>query len=401
MFESLISSLSAYINLLPLFGGAFLISFLLTPLFGKIAKAVKAIDLPAQQRKRGDKTAERRLHKIAKPRLGGLAIIAGFLIVTLISNSGSPFLYSLIAGVVILTIIGILDDIYDLPGRVQLVAQILAAVIIVLGGTTIKDIQVAGIFVNLNIWQTAVNVFGYTYNFIFPADLITIGWILMLVNALNWVGGIDALEESIAFIASLTLMFLGVKSGNAEIAILSAALAGGILGFIPFNFPPSKIFSGTAGDTVLGFSIAVLAIAGGGKISAAILILIIPLIDMIWVLIGRIRRNHIKSPLEILAISDRTHLHHRLLDLGFSDKQVLFIESTAIAILSTLSFYLSDLSRLVIIGISASLILFAFSMMGVAVRVRENKLKEKEKEKENLPPPPPPDEPTPESKYAY
>ena len=401
MIENFLPNIQVYANLLPLLGGAFLIAFLLTPLFGKVAKMVKAIDLPAAQRKRDDKTIEQRLHKIAKPRLGGLAIVAGFLVISLITNQGSPFLYSLTAGILILTIIGILDDIFDLPGRIQFLGQFIAALVVVVGGTTISSIQLAGISIDFNLWHTAINFFGFTYNFIFPADIMTIFWILTLINALNWVGGIDALEESVSFIASITLMFLGVKTGNTEIAMLSMALAGGILGFIPYNFPPSKIFSGTAGDTVLGFTIATLAIAGGGKISAAILILIIPLIDMLWVLLGRLKRNHIKNPIEILAISDKTHLHHRLLDLGLTPKHVLFIESTAIAVLATLSFYLSDLSRLVIIGISASIILFAFSMISVGIKVRENKLKQKEKEKQNLPSAPPPDEPTPESKYAY
>ncbi|MBN1915938.1 undecaprenyl/decaprenyl-phosphate alpha-N-acetylglucosaminyl 1-phosphate transferase [Candidatus Dojkabacteria bacterium] len=395
------TNITKYFPLLPLFGWAFLIAFALTPIAGKIAKLIKAIDLPASQRKRDDKTLAQRLHKVAKPRLGGFAIIIAFLTISLTSTSHSPFLLSLTIGIIILTTIGILDDIFELPGKTQLLAQVVAAICVITGGTTISSIQVAGLSLNFDLWSTSINFFGYVYNFVFPADLITIGWILTLVNALNWVGGIDALEESVSFIAAVTLMFLGVKTGNMEVALLSMALAGSIAGFIPFNFPPSKILSGTAGDTVLGFTIATLAITGGGKISAAVLILIIPLIDMAWVLIGRIRKNHLKNPLELLAISDRTHLHHRLLDLGFNDKAVLFIESTAIAVLSTLSFYLSDLSRLVIIGVSASLILFTFSIINVAIKVRQEKLKKEEKEKEDLPPDPPPDEPTPESKYAY
>ncbi len=395
------TNLTKYFPLLPLFFWAFIIAFVSTPIFGKFAKMVKAIDLPAAQRKRDDKTSLQRLHKIAKPRLGGLAIVIGFILVALIYAPHTPFLFSLLFGVLILTIVGVLDDIFEVPGKVQFLVQFIAAAVVVVGGTTIPSIQVAGLNFNFDLWNTTINFFNFTYNFIFPADIITIFWILTLINALNWVGGIDALEESVSFIASITLMFLGVKTGNMEVAMLSMALSGAIAGFIPFNFPPSKVFSGTAGDTVLGFSIAVLSIAGGGKISAAILILILPIIDMMWVLFGRLRRNHIKNPFDILAISDRTHLHHRLLDFGLSDKHVLFLESTAIAILSTLSFYLSDLSRLVIIGVSTSIILFAFSLLSVGIKVRHEKLKKAEKEKQGRPPGPPPDEPTPESKYAY
>lgn len=402
MTETIIPNIEVYLNLLPLFGIALLATFLLTPIFGKLAKRIKAVDLPTKQRGRTDKTAAQRIHKRAKPRLGGLAIVIPFIIISLASTDPNPHILGLFAGIGVLTLVGTLDDIFDLSGKIQLPFHLLAALIVVISGVTFSSIQVAGIFIDLNFWEATINIFGFLYNFVFPADLLAVLWIITLINALNWVGGIDALEESVSLIATLTLMFLGVKTGNLAVAGLAATLAGSILGFIPYNFPPSKIFAGTVGDTIMGFSIAVLAIEGGGKIPAALLILIIPLIDMIWVLGGRIKRNNIKNPIDILSISDRTHLHHRLLDLGYTDKQVLFIESTAIAFLSALAFYLTDLSRLLIIAISVALILTIFSIISIQARSRKIKLARLEKEDaERRKKEPEPPEASPESKYAY
>ncbi len=402
MTTEFLNNLNNYIQLLPLFFEAAIVAFLIAPFLGRIAKLVGAVDLPAKKRKRGDKTTQQRIHKVAKPRLGGVSYVLTFMLFALIFVDHSPRLYGLLIGIAVLTIVGIIDDIYELPGKIQFPAHVLAAVLVVITGTTIPSLQVAGQFINLSLWSTEISLLGLHYNFLFPADLITIGWIVTLINALNWVGGIDALEESVSFIACITLMFLGVKIGSPEIVILSVILAGSVFGFIPYNFPPSKIFSGTAGDVVLGFTIAVLSIQVGGKIPTAVLILIIPLIDMFWVLIGRLRRNKVKNPFHLLAISDRSHLHHRLLDLGFNEKQVLFLESTAIIILSTCAFYLSDLKKLFFVGIFASIILILFSIISLRMRSRTKKLAERNKElAEAASKMPPPDEPTPESKYAY
>lgn len=398
MITEFVFSLAKYTKFIPYFLEASILTFLLTPILGRLAKILKAVDLPAKQRRRDDKTVQQRLHKVAKPRLGGVAYILVFVVFALVFSDKSPQMSGLLIGIGLLTLLGVLDDIFELPGKIQLPVQLLAAFIVVVSGTTIPSIQVASQFINLSVWSHAISLMGYTYNFVFPADIITIVWILTLINAINWVGGIDALEETVSFIALVTLMFLGVKLGNAQVALLSVILAGGVFGFIPYNFPPSKIFSGTAGDTILGFVIAVLSIQVGGKIPTAILILIIPLLDMIWVIFGRLKRNHVKSPFDLLSISDRSHLHHRLLDSGYTEKQVLFLESTAVAILSTFAFYLSNLRKLLILGVLISAAFIAFSLVNVAIKVRAKKKKEKQK---NLPPQPPVDQPTPESKYAY
>ena len=401
MINSISSILEKYYEFIPYFGLAFIIAFFLTPIMGKIAKKLKAVDLPATQRRRDDKTLQQRIHKKAKPRLGGLAIIIPFVLITLFTQNITPQLIGLYIGIGILTVVGVLDDIYELSGKIKLPFQLLAAIVVVVAGSTIPSIQIAGQFFDFTAWTTDIDIFGYIYKFIFPADFISVFWIVLLINAINWVGGIDALEETVTFVAAITMMFIGVKLGNPELAFLAVVLSGSILGFMPFNFPPSKILAGDAGDTVLGFTIAVLSIQVGAKFPTAILVLIIPILDMIWVLFGRLKRNRIRNPLNLLSISDRTHLHHRLLDLGYSGKQVLFLEATAISILATVAFYLTSMNTLVLVAIAASAVLIMFSLIGVYSKRKKDKLRREKELNKDLPPEPTPDEPSPESKYAY
>lgn len=379
---------------------AFGIAFLSTPIFGRISKKLGFVDLPSHLRARNDRTKAQRIHKEIMPKLGGVAILLGFFLTLLVLDDVPSKTYSILIGMGIIGLIGIIDDKYELSGKTQMFFQFVAALIVVLSGATIPNIQVAGQFIDFSLFEHAFHIFGLTYNFIFPADFITIIWILVVTNALAWVCGIDSLGENITFVASITFGALSMKLHHPAFTYIFFIFAGSTMGFIPYNFPNAKILSGTAGDLNYGFFIATMAIVSETKMPTAIIILSVPLIDMAWVLIGRLRRNHLKSPLDILSISDRTHLHHRLMDLGYSIKQILFIELSVFSLFCLAGFYLGGFSYdFIILASGISLVLILFTIIAM---LKNHGFKTK-KSKETREPPKQviTTEQTPEERYAY
>lgn len=395
------SVLEPYLNILPLAIVAFFCSLLLTPIVGFISQKYKFIDLPASMRKRTDSTIDQRIHKEAKLRLGGIAVMVPFLVITLLHANLNAQILGIILGLGLIIIVGIFDDKYELSGGMQFLFQAIAASLVVFGGTTVQEVDLAGLSFNFNLFERAIPVANYIYYFRFPADLLTVIWILTIMNALNWVGGIDALGEGMTLIAAVTIMMLSVKIGVPELAFLPAILAGGMLGFIPYNFPPSKIMGGAVGHTGSGFLLAVLAIISGAKIPSAIILLSIPLLDMVWVLIHRMKQHRTINIFKLLSVSGRVHLHHRLMGLGFSAKQTLYIESTATLIVSILAFYFGGFSTqaIVIVAVFAGILLL-FTFISIRSRVKPAS-KKKQLHPQEGEPPIIDTGPTPEERYAY
>ncbi|MCA9383539.1 undecaprenyl/decaprenyl-phosphate alpha-N-acetylglucosaminyl 1-phosphate transferase [Candidatus Dojkabacteria bacterium] len=393
------TSLQPYIDLLPYAGAAFLAALLLTPIAGTIAHKVGAMDLPASMRKRNDKTVSTRIHKEAKPRLGGMAVLIPVILIAFSQMELTTPILGILIGLIILVISGVIDDIKELSGGSQIIIHFSVALLVVVTGSTISEIVVAGLNLNFNFFEAALHFGAYTYNFIFPADLITILWIMAIINAVNWVSGIDALGEGVTIIASVTIMLLAIKLGRPEIAILPAVLSGGVLGFLPYNFPPSKILGGGAADAPYGFLLAVLSIVGGAKITTAIIILSVPIIDMIWVILYRLKEHTDVPFLKRPFVSGRVHLHHRLMSLGFTPKQTLVIESTAMTISAVVAFYFGGFSTTLIAAISV----FAGLLVGFVIITFINRKRQIE-EVDKLPEPEP-EEPedtqTPEERFAY
>ncbi|MBU2028369.1 undecaprenyl/decaprenyl-phosphate alpha-N-acetylglucosaminyl 1-phosphate transferase, partial [Patescibacteria group bacterium] len=170
---------------------------------------------------------------------------------------------------------------------------------------------------------------------IFISFALVLIWILVLVNALNWLDGVDGLSGGITLICSLTIFFLSLKPevNQPPVAILALALAGAVLGFLVFNFYPAKILAGTSGALFFGFTLAVLAIFSGTKIATAILVLFLPLMDFLWVIGERIQEG--KSIFQ----PDQKHLHFKLLELGWSPLKIniFFFSSTVLLSLIALN----------------------------------------------------------------
>ena len=394
------TSLQPYINLLPHAVTAFVITLLLTPLIGNLAKKFHFVDLPASMRKRTDSSNNTRLHEGIKPRLGGLAVLLPFIILTFLNVELNLANLGILTGLGILLISGVIDDRFELSAGRQLLIQLMVAILVVITGTTITNIDFAGQSFNFVSSSNPIFIGNFTYMFRFPADLITIFWILAITNALNWVSGIDALGETTTFIASTITMMLAVRAGQFGLAILPAILSGGLLGFMPYNFPPAKIFSGTAGSTGYGFIIAVLAILSGSKITTSILVLSLPIVDMLWVILYRIKTHQDLPLLKRPFVGGNVHLHHRLMSLGLSAKQTLALESITMGIIALFAFYIGGFSTHFIVLIGIIFIIFIAFLL-LSYRLKKNGDNNQTVKKKPDEPPKPDTSSTPEEKYAY
>jgi len=277
----------------------FVLSVILTPYIKKFAIRVGAVDQPNY----------RKVHSKLMPRLGGLAIFLSFMIGYLIFSPASPYFWPILIGAVIITATGFLDDIYQLSAKVKFLAQIIAALVVVLGGVQMN-------FINLpfdQVWH-----FGY---FSVP---ITVLWIVGITNAINLIDGLDGLAAGVASIALLTISGLALSLGDTFVAIIGLMLLGSTLGFLFFNFHPAKIFMGDTGALFLGYMIGVMSVLGFKNATlfsliVPITILGVPILDTVFAIVRRVVH---KKP---FYMPDKLHLHHCLLKLGYGHKQTVIL----------------------------------------------------------------------------
>ena len=316
---------------------AFITTFVVTPHTMRLAKKVGAIDIPN----------DRRVNKTAMPRLGGLAVIAGFvmsaiyLVITMkvenkidfISEGLDKKILGVFLGGIILTIICFMDDVKGIKPLVKLAGQLLAAIIVASCGVLIDNFAIPfkenSIIIN--------EVFSY---------ILTIGWIVGITNAINLIDGLDGLSSGITLIACISLLIIFSLNGSPLIAIiLITALAGGIVGFLPYNFNPAKTFIGDVGSNFMGFAIAVISILGVAKtytaivIIAPIIVLALPIFDTIWAIIRRIVKS---KSIKGVFKADKGHLHHKLMARGYTQKQAVLILYGITATLGMVAIILLD-----------------------------------------------------------
>lgn len=297
---------------------AAVLSFAITPIIKVLAKKVGAIDVPKD---------ERRMHKIPIPRMGGLAIFIGFLVSFLVFGEMNRELQGILLGAVVIVILGVLDDILALPALPKFGVQIIAAIIVVGHGCRIENF----LGLALPTWLS------------YPVSIL---WILTITNAVNFIDGLDGLAAGVSAIsagAMLLVALILVPDSSAMLsAIVLAAIVGGCVGFIPYNFNPATIFMGDTGSTFLGFMLASISIFGLFKTYAVIsfavpfLVLGLPIFDICFAVIRRVAKG--QSPMH----ADRGHVHHRLIDMGFSQKQAVAISYLLSAILGLSAVVLTD-----------------------------------------------------------
>ncbi|WP_203332381.1 glycosyltransferase family 4 protein [Planococcus beigongshangi] len=290
---------------------AFLASIVLTPIVKRLAFRIGAVDRPNY----------RKVHARIMPRLGGLAIFGSFLIayfvlrpVDPISNAVEPAFIpittAIIIGAFIIIITGVLDDMLEITAKAKMLGQLLAASIVVIGG----GLEIS--FINLP--------FGGEIGFGYFSIPLTIIWIIAITNAINLIDGLDGLAAGVSTIALITLSVMAFIMGDIFVMSTAAILAASSMGFLFYNFHPAKIFMGDTGALFLGFMISVLALMGFKNVTMVALIipvimLGVPISDTFFAIVRRVRE---KQP---ISAADKSHLHHCLLNIGFSHRQTVLI----------------------------------------------------------------------------
>ncbi|MBO5167585.1 MAG: undecaprenyl/decaprenyl-phosphate alpha-N-acetylglucosaminyl 1-phosphate transferase [Phascolarctobacterium sp.] len=280
---------------------AMFVSYVLTPYIKKLAFKIGAVDRPDN----------RKVHKKIMPRLGGLAIYIAFMIGCVASMEITWDIFGILLGGTLIVALGVADDVYQLPAKVKLLGQIAAACVLV-----IFDIRIEWVNNPLG---------GYFYLDMLSIPF-TIFWVISFTNVVNLIDGLDGLAAGVSAIASLTVILVSVQMGYFHVAILTAALAGAIIGFIRYNFNPATIFMGDTGSMFIGYMLAAISVYGAVKTAATIALIVpaialgLPILDTAFAIMRRyVNGRPIFQP-------DKGHLHHRLLATGMSHKEtVLFM----------------------------------------------------------------------------
>ncbi|MCY6369825.1 MraY family glycosyltransferase [Clostridium ganghwense] len=303
-----------------------IISFILTPFIKKFAVRVNAIDVPKDTRK---------IHKKPIPLLGGMAIYVSFLITMLLKDGKlAKSEIGILIGATIIVIGGLIDDLRDIRPWQKLLFQVSAAVTLILFGIEISVITNPfpsdSLFLKLG-WLSIP---------------ITIFWVVGITNAINLIDGVDGLAAGVAFICSVTIFIIAVLNGRREAALLTAILSGAIFGFLPYNYNPASIFMGDTGAQLLGFLLSAISLMGTIKSATAFAIAVpilafgLPIYDTLFAMI---RRKINGKP---IMQADRGHLHHRLLDMGLSQRQVVLIMYLTSAVLGGISIIAMQISTI-------------------------------------------------------
>ena len=276
---------------------AFGIVVLLTPAVGGMARLLGVVDRPG----------DRRLNKRPIPRLGGLAIFLGILVPSLAFLSLDGEMRGIVLGAAVACVVGAVDDFRGLDPLPKLAGQVAAACIPLAFGVWIDH---------------------FTFPFLGVVDLpawvgmpLTVVWIVAVMNMVNFLDGMDGLASGVCAIAGLTFAILALSLGKVDAAVLSAIVAGACIGFLRHNFFPARIFMGDSGALVLGFILATVSISGLLKTASTVvlflplLVLAVPIIDTSFVVLKRLKYR------QPISAADRSHLHHRFINIGFSQRR--------------------------------------------------------------------------------
>lgn len=280
-----------------------LLAFALTPIIRVLAFKIGAVDVPRDAR---------RLHKEPIPLIGGLGIFLSFSVSTLLFSEELDLkILGMLLGMLVVVAIGIMDDVKPLGAFKKLLGQIVAAIFPVLTGIRIDSVMIAGEPYYFPLWLSI---------------LLTMLWIVGITNAINLIDGLDGLACGVSVISSFCLVLTAVIcTSQFNLALLALLLAGACLGFLPFNLHPAKMFMGDTGALMLGYALSVISVLGVFKFNALVsflvpfLILGLPAGDTISSIIRRLLRR--QSPFT----ADRGHLHHKLIDMGFSQRASVLI----------------------------------------------------------------------------
>lgn len=307
---------------------ALVITYFLTPYVKNLAIRLGALDAPDA----------RKVHKTPIPRMGGLAIYVGFVVAVLSSIHLSQEIIGLLVGGTVILIVGIVDDMVQLSAKVKLFGQIVAAAVLIL-----FDIRID--------WLT--NPFGDMVYVEYLSIPITLFWVVALTNTVNLIDGLDGLAAGVSTIAAVTILLVALQQNSFIVAVLTAALAGSAFGFLQHNFNPAKIFMGDTGSMFLGYMLAAISVLGAVKSAATIALIVpivalgLPIMDTAFAIIRRYSNG------QPIFKPDKGHLHHRLLEMGLSQKQAVLLMYVISGCLGLSAIALTEVNK----GLAALIIL--------------------------------------------
>lgn len=322
---------------------ALVVAYALTPGIISLAKKAGAFDAPG----------ERKVHTAPVPRLGGIGIYFAFMVAVFFTIDITREIAGLLLGGTVIAIVGIVDDLKDLPAKVKLAGQILAAAVLIYFDVRIDFVS---------------DPFGDMIYLEYLAVPVTLFWVVGLTNTVNLIDGLDGLAAGVSTIASVTILLVALQQHYLLIAVLTAALAGGAFGFLHYNFNPAKIFMGDTGSMFLGYMLAGISIIGAVKSAATVALIVpifalgLPILDTAFAIVRRYMGGvPIFKP-------DRGHLHHRLLDLGFTQRQAVLLMYVISAGLGLSAIALSEVTGTIALAIILAVmcaVLFGAKKLGI------------------------------------
>lgn len=305
-------------------------------------------------------------------RFGGVAIIISFLAAIFLSGSleFDDLKWGIVIASVFILLLGLLDDIKNLSWKKQILTQIAVALIMIYYGLQIDYIANPFGGAEFRLDSVVCQIAGNQYYFF--SSIFVLFLIVGFMNIINWLDGLDGLAGGMGIIGFLTLFFLSISSlvNQPPLGIISISLVGAILGFLIFNFYPARIFMGTSGSMFIGFSLATISIFSGAKLATLVLVLTIPILDALWVIVRRIKNN--KSIFQ----RDKSHLHYRLAEFGFSQNQIAILYCAVSAFFGFAALKLSGAGKITVFIFLAILAFFLMSLV-------ENRLSAKQNNKNN------------------
>lgn len=331
------------IRIVPWFFLAFLVSVLMTPFIRRLARHFGIVDRPN----------ERKVHHKPIPLCGGIAIyfaigvaLCANLYAMDILTDGEVNLHHYVGfllGGLVLMIGGYLDDRYNLPPRYAFITPVVAALAAIMFGIEVDKLT---------------NPFGGVI-FLLPwqSDVLVFVWLMVVMYTTKFLDGLDGLATGISAIGALMVMLLSLTTAyfQPDVAVLAGISLGALLGFLLWNFHPASIFLGEGGSTFVGYLLGVLAVISGGKLATALLVLGIPLLDAIWVVTRRLWRGGLSAT----ARADRKHLHHRFLDLGWSQRQIVLTYYIVAAGFGVCTLFLQSREKLIALGLLTLMMILA------------------------------------------
>ena len=334
---------------LAVFAASLGLSLLLTPLSIRWARQWGIVARPGGRRR----------HQGIVPKLGGLAVLGGFVgggLVSWIVRRWLPALpegpdpketmrfAAVIGGTCVIALFGLLDDRFELGARPQYIAQAIVSVIAIAGLVFIERV--------MNPFTNQV--------FVFPVLLVwglTLLWLMGMMNTVNFMDGLDGLVAGVVGIFATVLLIHMLRVGQYGPALLPTALLGTVLGFLPFNFYPARIFLGS-GAITLGYIVGTLSLVGGARVATVLLVMALPIVDVAWQILNRWRHGRSMNQ------GDRGHLHYRLYDLGMSQRQVVFLYWGMCTLFGALALLVSSrLYKLIAIAILGILAVVVLAML--------------------------------------